>query len=145
MPQVFFPSDGISSPQLRHAAKPWARSRSVVSLLLGGLFLLLYSSRAIAQIDVDCNTEQNPLLDSYDFGPRDTVRALMVWAGVWDSTRNVAAYCGEDSIYWRPWQQAPQWYQWFFDPDQEQSLHAAACVFTCPARESPIAWVLRKI
>ena len=27
MPQVFFQPDDTSSPQLRHAAKPWARLR----------------------------------------------------------------------------------------------------------------------
>jgi hypothetical protein len=46
----------------------------------------------------------------------------MVWCGVWDTVRNVGACPGQDSTYWTPSPNAPEWYNWFFDSNWPTSL-----------------------
>jgi hypothetical protein len=92
----------------------YVRPRVAVACLLLTITGLLWLAATYAS-DIECHVPGNPL-DHTDFPTRDTIRAVMVWTGQWDSTNHVSNFCGEDSTYYvYVGPEAPEWYYKPFD------------------------------
>ncbi len=62
------------------------------------------------------------MLDYQTLPTRGTLKACMVWAGVWDTVNNIGLHPGQDTIYRTPFAEAPTWYSSLLDPGWPYSL-----------------------
>jgi hypothetical protein len=82
---------------------------------------LLFAATIWALPEVNCGMDSaSQGYQTMDIPLRGTLRAVMVWAGVWDTVNNVGACPGMADSFYSPSPNAPYYYRDYFDSNWDR-------------------------